>query len=79
MFYDEKTNLLYTIVEMQEIINSKTDSIHKLKNVQLSIKETVRVEEKVVYPKWLVVLAFLGVLFIIFLTYRFSLIFKPEV
>lgn len=77
MFYDEKTNLLYTIVEMQEIINSKTDSISKLQKKQHSTKEFVRVVEKKVYPKWLVALAFLGLLFIVFLAYRFSLIFKP--
>ncbi|MCO6162599.1 hypothetical protein [Flavobacterium sp. NRK F7] len=62
---------------MQETINTKTDSISKLQKKQHSTKEVVRVVEKKVYPKWLLVFAFLGVLFVIFLGYRFSLIFKP--
>lgn len=77
MFYDEKSQLLYTIANMQETINTKTDSISKLQKKQLSTKEVERVIEKKVYPKWLLALALLGVLFVIFLGYRFSLIFKP--
>ncbi|MBF02065.1 MAG: hypothetical protein CMP76_02095 [Flavobacterium sp.] len=77
MFYDEKSQLLYTIANMQQTINTKTDSISKLQKKQYSKKEVERVVEKKVYPKWFLALAFLGVLFIIFLGYRFSLIFKP--
>ncbi|WP_130735516.1 hypothetical protein [Flavobacterium sp. J27] len=79
MFYDEKTKFLYTIAEMQATINMKTDSISKLKKVQHNTKETVKVVERKVYPKWLVALAVLGTLFIVFIGYRISLIFKPEV
>ena len=77
MFYDEKSQLWYTIANMQETINTKTDSISKLQQKQHSKKEMVRVIEKKVYPKWLLALAFLGVLFVVFLGYRFSLIIKP--
>lgn len=77
MFYDEKTQLLYTIAQMQETINSKTDSISKLQNFKTSTKEIQTVQTIPVYPRWLVVLAVIGVLSLIFFAYRFSLIFKP--
>ncbi|MVO09742.1 hypothetical protein GOQ30_11290 [Flavobacterium sp. TP390] len=77
MFYDEKTQFLYTIANMQETINTQTDSISKLQKKQQSIKIVEREVQVNVYPKWLLGFAFLGLLFIIFLLYRFSLIFKP--
>lgn len=75
LLYNENKRQLLSIAEMEEIINQQGDSIYSLQNKKVEIKTVKEVVEKKVYPKWLVYLSILGVLFIVFLLYRFSRIF----
>lgn len=75
-FFNKETRMLYTIAEMEEIINSKDSTIHELKNTKKAVKNTVQTVVKTVYPEWLVYLAIIGGLSIIFWIYRITLIFK---
>ena len=70
IFFDEKSRMLYTIAEMQEVINSKDSTIYKLQNKKVEVKNTVQTITVTVYPKWLIYLAIIGGLSILFWIYR---------
>jgi L-rhamnose mutarotase len=75
IFYNKENQMIYTIAEMQELINEKDSTIYTLEKTKIDSNNTTQTVTIKVYPKWLVWLAILGVLFIIFLGYRFSKIF----
>jgi hypothetical protein len=73
VFYDALENQLVIYANLKESIDRDTRVLKGLLEQNKELKsETVEVK---VYPKWLLVLSFIGVLFILFLAWRFSKIF----
>lgn len=75
LLYDENSRYLIATAEMEQTVSMLQDSIFKLNKTKSKVTSAKEIVEVKVYPKWLVYLAIMGGLFIVFLAYRFSRIF----
>lgn len=75
LLYDENKRQLISIAEMEQIINQQNDSIYNLQNKKVKVITDIQVIPKKVYPKWLLILAFIGCIQIARWIYGISRIF----
>mgnify|MGYP006204457503 CR=1 FL=1 len=73
VFYDQIKNEVVIYANIKEQIERDTAVLKAMLSEFKEMKQETKIVE--VYPKWLVILAILGGLFIIFLGWRFSKIF----